>query len=158
MGMVDKAITFFQRALQLRPDYAGAQNNLGNALLKKGSYAEAIAHYELGLQIQPTDASAQNNLAWILATCPDGALRNGAKAVALAQQAESLTGGGNPVILHTLAAALADDGKYAKAVETAQRALVLAEGQSNPSLTQQLQLELKFYQNGQPFRSAATRQ
>ena len=158
MGMVDKAITFFQRALQLRPDYAGAQNNLGNALLKKGSYAEAIAHYELGLQIQPTDASAQNNLAWILATCPDAALRNGAKAVALAQQAESLTGGGNPVILHTLAAALAEDGQYAKAVETAQRALVLAEGQSNPSLTQQLQLELKFYQNGQPFRSAATRQ
>jgi hypothetical protein len=29
---------------------------------------------------------SQNNLAWLLATCPEASIRNGAKAVELAQQ------------------------------------------------------------------------
>jgi protein O-mannosyl-transferase len=158
MGNVDESIAHFQEALQLRPDYANAQNNLGNAFLRKGSFLEAATHYRLALQSQPADASVLNNLAWLLATCPDASIRDGNKAVELSQQADSLTGGGNPLLLHTMAAALAEAGRYSEAVDTAQRALSLAGAQSNSGLARQLQFELKLYQAGSPFHTIARTQ
>ena len=76
-------------------------------------------------------------------------------AVELAEQADALTGGENPVILHTLAAALAEAGRFSEAVETAQRALRLAEAQSNSMLAGALQSEMNLYQAGSPFHSPA---
>jgi tetratricopeptide (TPR) repeat protein len=155
MGRVDEAITHLQKALQLKPDYAEAHYNLGNALLQKDKVDEAIAHYQKALQIKPAYAATQNKLAWILATCPKASLRNGDQAVELAQKANALTGGENPTILHTLAAAFAEAGRFSEGVETAQRALRLAEVQSNASLAGQLRLEMKFYQEGGPFHTPA---
>ncbi len=149
-GMADEAISHFQKALQINPSYGKTHSNLGNALLQKGSVTEAIAHFQKALQLEPADPAVQNNLAWLLATSSQAALRNGNKAVELAQQANVLTGGENPVILNTLAAAFAEAGRFSEALETARRALHLAGAQSNPSLAGQLQLEMKLYQAGKP--------
>ncbi len=73
----------------------------------------------------------------------------------LALQANGFTDGKNPVILHTLAAAYAEAGRFAEAVETAQRALQLAGEQSNTGLAKALQSEIKLYQAGRPFHSSA---
>ena len=148
---MDEAITHFQQALKIKPDYAEAHYNLGNAFLKKGSMSEAIAHFQMALQLEPADPGIQNNLGWLLAASPEASLRNGNKAVELARQANALTGGKNPIILHTLAAALAEAGRFSEAMETAQHALRLAEEQSNTRLAGQLQLEMKLYQAGSPF-------
>jgi tetratricopeptide (TPR) repeat protein len=152
-GRVDEAITQYQKALQSKPDNAKAENNLGNALLQKGSVGGAIAHFQKALELEPAQPAVQNNLAWLLATCPEASLRNGARAVELARQANALTGGENPVTLRTLAAALAEAGRFSEAVETAQRALPLAGAQSNTTLAGQLQAEMKLYQAGKPFHS-----
>jgi tetratricopeptide (TPR) repeat protein len=61
-GSVDEAIAHFQKALQIKPDYAGAHYDLGNALLKKGSVDEAIVQYQKALQIKPDYVGAHNNL------------------------------------------------------------------------------------------------
>ena len=150
-GSVDEAIAHYQKALQINPDYAEAHNNLGNALLQKGKVDEAIVHYQKALQINPDYAEAQNNLAWVLATCPQASLRNGNKAVELAQRANQLTGDGNPVVLGTLAAAYAEAGRFPEAVATAQRALQLAETQSNTALADAIRSQMKLYQAGVPF-------
>ncbi len=152
-GRVDEAITHDQRALQINPDFADAHNNLANALLQKGNVADAIAHYRKALQLKPDFAGAQNNLAWLLATSPQASLRNGNEAVELAQQANQLTGNGNPIILATLAAAYAEAGRLPEAVTTARRALQLAETQSNMALADAIQSQMKFYQAGLPFHS-----
>jgi Flp pilus assembly protein TadD len=152
---VDEAIAHFQKALQFKPRDAKAENNLGNAFLRKGNEREAINHYEKALQIQPADPTFQNNMAWLLATCPEDSLRDGNRAAELAHQADALTGGQNPVILHTLAAALAEAGRFSEAMETARRALRLAEAQSNLRLVEALQSEMKLYQAGSPFHSSA---
>ena len=153
MGKADEAITHFQKALEINPGNASAHNNLGNAFSLKGDLSETIIQYQQALQIEPAYPGVLNNLAWVLATCPQELLRNGTKAVELARKANDLTGGNNPVILHTLAAAYAEAGRFPEAVETAQRALQATEAQSNTRLARQLQLELTLYQAGTPFHS-----
>ncbi len=154
-GRMDEAIAQYQKAVGIKPDFAKAHDNLGLALLKKGKVGEAIARFQKALQLEPSDAMVQNNLAWLLATSPQASLRNGNKAVELARQANALTGGTNPLNLGTLAAALAETGRFSEAVETAQHALRLANAQANTNLAGQLQYVLKLYQAGSPYHGEA---
>jgi tetratricopeptide (TPR) repeat protein len=153
-GRVDEAITHFQKALEIEPGAAVARYSLGVALVRNGRLEEAITQYQKALQLTPSDPTIQNSLAWLLATCPQSSLRNGGRAVELARQANGLTGGENPVVLRTLAAACAEAGRYSEAVETAQHALRLAQAQSNTALAGALESELKLYQAGSPFHSS----
>ena len=57
------------------------------------------------------------NLAWLLATCPDARHRDGKKAVEFAARHCLFVTGGTPNHLNTLAAAYAEGGDFAKAVE-----------------------------------------
>jgi len=150
-GSVDEAIVHYQKAVQIAPDSAEAHINLGNALLTMGNVAEAIPHFEKALKITPNSAEVQNDLAWVLATCPQASLRNGKKAVELAQRANQLMGDGNPAVLGTLATAYAEAGRFPEAVETAHRALQLAEMQSNTVLADAIRSQMKLYQAGTPY-------
>jgi tetratricopeptide (TPR) repeat protein len=152
-GKADEAISQYQKALEIKPDFAAAHNNLGDALRQMGRMDEAFTHFQQALEIKPADPAIQNNLAWLLATCPKASLRNGNKAVELARQANALTGGKNPTILKTLAAAFAETGRFSEAVETARHALHLAWAQSNTELATQLQSEMQLYRAGSPFHS-----
>ena len=150
-GRLDEAIALYQKALVIKPDDADIHDHLGNALLQQGRVVEALSHYQKALTIKPDDAGVQNKLAWLLATSPQASLRNGIQAVELAQRANQLTGGDNPVILCTLAAACAEAGRFPEAVATVQRALPLAEAQSNQALADELRLEMQLYQSRIPF-------
>ena len=123
------------------PNSASARISLGMVLERRGRVAEAITQYRKAFELDPADLTARNNLAWLLATAAEASLRDGGKAVALARQANQETGEKNPVVLHTLAAAYAEAGKFPDAVEAAQHALRLAEAQSNTVLTGALQTE-----------------
>ena len=150
-GKADLAVAHFQKVLETRPNDAALHLNLGLCFFQMGRMEEAKLHYEKALENAPAEPGIQNNLAWLLATCPVASLRDGNKAVELARQANALTGGERPVILRTLAAALAEAGRFPAAVETAQRASSLAEAQSIPDLARQIQFELKLYQAGKSF-------
>ena len=154
-GRVDEAIAHYQRAVDFLPDSADAHYNLGNALLQRGRINEAVAQYLETLEIQPHFAEVQKNLgriAWVLATCPEASVRNGATAIELAERVASLTTGSDPVIMGTLAAAYAEAGRFAEAVTTAQQALQMADSQSNAVLANALRSQLKLYEAGSPFR------
>ncbi len=151
-GRVDEALDHFQAALKLRPDFAEAHNNLGNALLRKGQVKEAIAQYQAAIETQPANAFLRSNLAWVLATCPEPAIRNGARAVELAQAAERLSGGQHALVLGTLAAAYAEVGRFTEAVAKAQRALELATAQADTAQVEAFRARLALYQAGSPFR------
>ena len=150
-GKPDLAIPHFQRVLEARPRDAGAHLNLGLCFFQLGRVAEAKSQYESALQLAPTDPGIQNNLAWLLATSPVASLRDGNKAVELAGQANALTGGNKPIILRTVAAALAETGRFPEAAESAQRAVSLAQAQSLSDLAGQIQVELELYRAGKPF-------
>jgi tetratricopeptide (TPR) repeat protein len=152
-GQLDEAIAHYQKALAINPDDAAVHDHLGNALIQQGRTAEALSHYQKALAIKPDAADVQNKLAWLLATSPEASLRNGNQAVELAQRANRLTSDENPIILCTLAAACAEAGRFPEAVAIAQRALPLAEAQSNQALAEDLRFEMKLYQARTPFHT-----
>lgn len=154
-GELAEAVTRFQTALKLDPANANAENNFGNAMLRMGKPADALAHFNRAQQIDPNDPAAKNDMAWLLATSSDASFRDGRKAVALAEQANQLTQGGNPFVLCTLAASYAEAGRFPEAVETAGNALRLAEGQGNSGLAGALQTEINLYRTGAPLHIPA---
>jgi serine/threonine-protein kinase len=152
VGRADEAIPHFVKALELNPGSADINCNLGVALQACGRVDAAISHYSRALEINPNSVPVIRNLSWVLATCSEPSLRNGLRAVGLAEQANRLTGGSSPAILATLAAAYAETERFEEAVETAQAALQLAKTQSDTDLASMLRREIKLYESGQPFR------
>ena len=157
-GDVEEAIIQYRTAIGLRPDYANAHNNLANALRQTGRTEEAVHEYEAALKSEPEFILAQNNLAWLLAASSNASVRDGAKAVRLAEQANRLTGGNDPIILHTLAAAYAENRQFPEAVEAAQRALELANADGITSLAESLRSKLALYQSGSPYHETSATQ
>jgi protein O-mannosyl-transferase len=155
IGRTDDAITQLQKALALDANLPDAHNNLGGALLQKGQAAQAIAHFQKALELKPDFPGAANNLAWVLATWPDASCRNGPRAVELARRVNQLSGGGHLMALRTLAAAYAEAGRFPDAIDTASRALELAQAQSNAFFIQALQADLRLYQSGQPLQESS---
>src|SRR6202453_2873462 len=151
-GQTGQSIAEYQKALQIAPGMPEAHLNLGNSFRQQGHAKEAIEQFQKALEINPNYEEAQSNLAYILATCPDESLRDGAKAVKLAQQANQAVKGGTPIVLYTLAAAYAEAGRFPEAVDAAQQALNLAIAQSNGALANALRSNIALYKAGTPFR------
>ena len=147
-GKADKAIPHLQEAVKIIPDYAVAQYNLGNALLQVGRSEEAIENYRMAIQINSDYVDALNSLSWILATCPDASLRNGAEAVEDGQKACALTHYQKPLIVETLAAAYAEAGRFPEAIATAEKAGELATDDGLTAVVQTNRQLLKLYQAG----------
>jgi len=154
-GQSDEARAHFQKALAIWPNDARAHGNLGNLLVQNGQVRQALAHYQAALRLQPTNVLVLNNLAWVLATCPDASVRDGARALELAQRAERFAGGTNPAIGSTLAAAYAELGQFGEAVTTARQALALAAARTNTALIEGLRANLELYEKGSPFHEAS---
>ncbi len=152
-GRLDDAITQYRKAVESQPGFAEAYFNLGNAYREKKMAVQAATSYEKAAELEPQFVAAQLNLAWMLATWPDAGIRNGAKAVALATHLNDLSGGKDPKILRTLAAAYAETGKFAEAASAAKLALALAQAQSGPELVADLQSEIRLYEANTPCRS-----
>jgi tetratricopeptide (TPR) repeat protein len=155
-GQVKAAIAQYKKALEINPNHAGIHNNLGLAYSQNGEMKEGMAEYEKALEINPQFADAQNNLAWALATSPDAGLRNGNKAIELAELADQLFKGKNPNIIGTLAAAYAEAWRFSKAATTAERAIRLATAQKNTGMVDALQIQIKSFRAGFPFRDTGT--
>lgn len=60
-GMWREALFRFQRAVQIDPENASAQNNLAVALEQMGEFDRAREHYEKALDLKPKDLYIQQN-------------------------------------------------------------------------------------------------
>jgi tetratricopeptide (TPR) repeat protein len=151
-GEVDEAIAQWQKALVIQPQDGEIYTSLGNAFFKKGMMKEAIFHYQQALEMGPQDSAARNNMAWILATSSDASIRDGAKAVDLAQRAVQLSSGRDPSFLRTLAASYAESRRFPEAILTAERGAETANAQGKSALANAIEGDITLYRVNSPLR------
>jgi tetratricopeptide (TPR) repeat protein len=151
-GRPAESLAHLETAVALDPNDGDAHYNLANTLMEIGRASDAIRHYNRALERDPIDAEVMNNMAWLLATAPDPAIRDGQKALELAERAETLKRD-TPQISATLAAADAELGRFDEALKIAHRALDLALKQNNITLADSIRTHIQTYETGSPFRT-----
>jgi Tfp pilus assembly protein PilF len=151
-GRLPEAMVHYRKFLEIEPGNVEARNTLGTALIQQGRVSEAIAQWREVLAIEPDNGNAASNLAWVFATCPEDSIRNGTRAVELAEKAMRISGGKIAMIYKVLAAAYAENGRFSDAIETARRGGALANRAGHPALVSELESNIALYQSGRPIR------
>jgi tetratricopeptide (TPR) repeat protein len=139
-------------AIRLAPADAKFQYHMGLVLGAQGKLDEAIDRFRAALRLQPDWPGALTTLAWLFATHPDPRYRNGAEAVKLASRACELTSNREAKHLDTLAAALAEAGRFDEAINTARMARESAAAAGQTPLAEAIEKRIVLFQSRKPFR------
>jgi protein O-mannosyl-transferase len=143
----DAAIPHLEQALVLRPDDVDAHRFLGEIYAIRRQDGLAVEHYDRAQAALPADAMLAAHLASILADSRDPMVRNGPRALALAERAVSLTARHEPRILEILSVAQAGVGRFAEAARTVREALELARVRGDRALVSALEYRASAYDN-----------
>jgi tetratricopeptide (TPR) repeat protein len=149
-----RAIEIFTEILADDENSQDARRARADTLLSVGKHKEAIDDYEILIKQAPKDDGILNNFAWVLATSPEDALRDGKRALTMATEACELTEYKKAHILSTLASAYAEIGDFESARKWSQKA-VEAEVEDEET-SEQLKKELESYQQNKPWRERQT--
>ena len=88
-----------------------------------GNFEGALSDFRKALKIYPNSVRGLADLAWFLATCPEGAFRDGPESLKLATRACEISKWKDERALEALAAAKAETGDFAGAVQSQRRSL-----------------------------------
>ena len=153
---LNAAVAQFEKLLDANPHDVAAHYSLGSIFVSGGRPEKALTEYRLALELKPDDLRTLNDLAWLLATCPQDHLRSGPEAIELARRAQQVSGGKDPDVLDTLAAAYAEAGQFPDALATAGKVLDLSTRQHRPlAACGDLRARIALYEAGKPFRQIA---
>jgi tetratricopeptide (TPR) repeat protein len=170
VGDVPGAVEQFEEALRLEPGRVNAHYNLAVLLAGQKKHEQAIGHLRFVLSVEKNDLNARlllaqelknsgrpdeslleyARLSYLLAASPDTALRNGVRALDLAQRIYSATSAAQHGGL--VALALAELGRCGEAADWQRRMITVAEREGKTQLLGKLRAGLKLYENAQSCR------
>lgn len=150
-GMHDHADLHFRMAAKIDSTTVLPQLQLANHLESTGQFAGALKLYQQAIKRSPTNSQVHNRRAWLLATCPDDSIRNGKEAVRIASQIVQSTGRRSPALLDTIAAGLAEQQQFLRAVTIAREATERARESRQFSLANEIELRAKLYEQQRPY-------
>lgn len=136
--------------LKSKPDVE-ARDQLATLLRQTGQLRQAMALWREAVALQPQQPEVLNNMAWVLATCSDDTIRDGAEAVRCAEQSCSLTGYKQSLNISTLAAAYAEAGRFPEAIKTAQTALQMQTESGQTQFAAYNRQLIALYETGRAF-------
>ena len=142
---------FVEAAAELRVAFdadvkdAEVPNALAFSLMQTGRSAEAMRVLDAAVARHPDDLNLAHNLARLLATTSDPQVRNGALALRMALDIRERTGGRDPRVLDTLAAAYAAIGRFDLARDTATEAASLARQLADFDTAEQISAHARSY-------------
>lgn len=150
----EKARADYQTARRIDPNLAEVWAAIARLAVHRREYREAVLDFEKLLTLKlPALARADglNALAWIHATCPVRAMRDGPRSVKEAREACESSNWENFAAVDTLAAGFAESGDFEKAVNFQWFAVsIIPEGEEREAAERRLRL----YANHQPYRES----
>lgn len=122
LDRLPEAEAVYRGTLEQNSEEWRASLGLAAILNQQARFAESKAVLEAALEKSPNDHRLLTQLAWLLSTCRDEAIRDGERAQGLARLATRVTERQEPRALASLAAALAESGKFKEAFREQTRA------------------------------------
>jgi tetratricopeptide (TPR) repeat protein len=156
-GKIDTAIHDLDSAIELKPDLCESYVKRAMAYAVKGDVSRQLSDLESAAKAETRcQETAQNSLAWLRATSPNAAVRNGKRAVEIATQACEHGQWSDPSHIDTLAAAYAEAGDFESAIKFEQMAIEHLRSDSDRKGDYEQRLLL--FQSHNPYREDQTKQ
>lgn len=149
-GKFDEAMRDCDSAVKAAPKSPAVYTQRGDVLHDLGKWNESLADYRRAIEINSRFGPAHIGIAWILATCPDDAVRQGDAALSAARRAVVYQGPRDWRAFDAQAAAEANLGKFAEAKATLQKGIEVAP----PDAAERLKKRMLLYEQEKPFREA----
>ena len=140
-----------RQELRRAPDAIEPRIRLTVMLVRRGEDQDALEVLRVGLARRPEHPVLASTTALLLATSCRKEVRDGAEAVRLAQLACDRTGGRHHRFVGTLAAALAEAGRFDEAAQTARRAANIAARDGDTGYAAVLNERAKLFEVGRAF-------
>ena len=152
----DRAIADYSRAIELDPKNSEAYHSRARALERKQEFAKAMRDWSEYARLEASDPAAQRLYARRLATSKEASLRNGKRAVEIANRACELSRWQDVDCLDTLAAACAETGDFPAAIKWETKAIELIKKDRFLPIadTKEIQMgvRLRLYERQLPYR------
>lgn len=144
-----RALADFTQAIRLEPDFVLAYTCRAGVYQKLNDYRRARTDLRQAARLDPQDLwDTHLTLAWLLATCPDSATRDGREAIQYARKSCKAQRWKDSLSLAVLAAAYAETGNFEKAIAWQKKAV----DQADNSYRERMRKALRLYQRGEPYR------
>jgi tetratricopeptide (TPR) repeat protein len=144
LEQLDEALVEFAKVVQFDPNNEGALLDQVRLLYRAKRFKEALETLEKGHAQYPQKGRTIVTLAYVLATSPELELRNGMRALELAQRVYQAAGTAQHGAL--VATALAELGRCSEAADWQRRMISAAEKAGQTDLPGELRIALKNYE------------
>lgn len=156
LNRLEDALRDLSLQLDKTPDDLRSLTIRASVYPRLGRFVESRRDRERAYQLAPENPAVLNMMAWILATAPVDSLRDGPRAVELAQKACELTGWKDSNTIDTLAAACAEVGRFDDAVKYQAQAVDMPI-EAPEDFLQRRRDRLTMYLSGQAYREEAVK-
>jgi tetratricopeptide (TPR) repeat protein len=152
LGRAGEALRQYEEVLTVDAGHLEARFGLAMAAAALGRFRDARAALESGLRVHPEQSAFSHALARVLAAAPDDRVRDGARALALANELAARDGR-SLELGETLAMALAEVGRFEDAAAVQRDLIRGAERAGLASVVPRLAANLALYERGQACRT-----
>jgi tetratricopeptide (TPR) repeat protein len=150
-GRVEEALDHYEQVTRLDPRVSEAALESAITLVRLRRYSEARDRLLSGMEAYPGQRGFAAALARLLAAAPDDRVRDGGRALALAEK--MLSADQSTEVGETMAMALAEIGEYGEAVRIQRELIAAARQAGRPDLAATLQPNLRLYEQRKPCRT-----
>ena len=150
LGRYEQAGRHFEKVIQLEPHHAHSRLGLALSLAQAKEWRRAMAAVEESYALLDGHDVAADALVRMLSACPVAELRDGRRALPIAEGLFERSRTLNH--LESLAMALAEVGDFKRAVEYQSAAVKAARSSGNPAVQKRAEVALERYRGGQPSR------